>query len=108
MLSRTLKQLTPAISTALRCNVMASTTSVVRFYTSGATTGNSKPSEDEHAFNKEFSQKDYDEHVKEEIEYERSSDGGKTHIKYNIEGFKDLQDKGDKTAQEQERPEDYM
>ncbi|KAH3663430.1 hypothetical protein WICMUC_005956 [Wickerhamomyces mucosus] len=81
----------------------------LRFTSSSTTSSESTPpSKDSEKFNTEFTQKDYDEHVKETIEYEKSDGDGKKHIEFNIKGFKDLQEKGNRTAEEQDRPEDYM
>ncbi|KAH3687413.1 hypothetical protein WICPIJ_001590 [Wickerhamomyces pijperi] len=108
MLATVRKQLfTPVLTHTLRSTSVIGTITAMRF---NSTAGATKSTEDspDLAFSKEFTQKDYDEHIKEEIQFEKSKDGGKSHIKYNIKGFKDLQDKGDKTAQQQERPEDFM
>ncbi|KAH3663431.1 hypothetical protein WICMUC_005957 [Wickerhamomyces mucosus] len=75
-------------------------------FTSDSTVSHTKPSQDTSKFNKEFNQQEYDHNAEQHSDLTNKS--GKEHVEHNTKGFKDLQEKGSRTAQEQNRPEDYM
>jgi hypothetical protein len=76
-------------------------------WTSSATSTGSRPSDDEKPFNTEVTQEEINIHIKEYDTFMKNGDS-KEYVKQHYKGFKDLQDKGEKTAEEQDRPEDYM
>lgn len=62
---------------------------------------------DQKAFNEEISQEELNEMKKFSDEFAKKQTSEKASAKYS-KGFKDLKDKGNRTAEEQNRPEDYM
>lgn len=62
---------------------------------------------DQKAFNEEISQEELNEMKKFSDEFAKKQSSEKSSTKY-AQGFKDLKDKGQRTAEEQNRPEDYM
>lgn len=65
---------------------------------------------DQKAFNVEITQEELNQMKKLSDEFGKSKDksDSKKFAQENAKGFKDLKDKGKRTAEEQDRPEDYM
>lgn len=81
---------------------------VVRWTSSSTSTPNSEPIDEDAPFNTEVSQEEIDANIKDYDKFVHNETSGQEFVKQHYKGFKDLQDKGTKTPEEQERPEDYM
>lgn len=72
-----------------------------RYYSSGS-------KKQDEAFNTEVSAEELKKNTKAYEDFKSGKHSSKKHVENSHEGFESLKDKGDKTAKEQDRPDDFM